>query len=371
MPTTPGAGEAAGEPLIRLRDVSRTFPARTRQGTPVVALDHVDLDVADGEILGVVGYSGAGKSTLLRLVNALDRPSGGTVTVAGREVSSMSERALRAVRSEIGMIFQQFNLFSSRTVWGNIAYPLQVAGVPRAEHQARISELLHFVGLADKAHAHVEQLSGGQKQRIGIARALATNPRILLADEATSALDPQTTAEVLALLRRVNTELGVTILLITHEMEVVRSLAHRVAVMEAGRVVELGDAYDVFATPQHPATRRFVSTLVEKGPPARAVDRLRARHPGRLVTLSFRDGTASPADVFAAFIERGIGFGLVHGGVEDVRGRTFGHLTFALTGTEADVDAALAHVATLVEVSEPAGADTGARPGAGLGEVNA
>ena len=346
MPTTT-------EPLIRLAGVSRSFAARTSQGSPVLALDGVDLDVAEGEVLGVVGYSGAGKSTLLRLVNALDRPTSGSVTVAGREVSSLPERALREVRRDIGMIFQQFNLFSSRTVWGNIAYPLQIAGVPKAQHQARISELLHFVGLGDKAHAHVEQLSGGQKQRVGIARALATNPRILLADEPTSALDPQTTSEVLALLRRVNEELGVTIVLITHEMEVVRSLAHRVAVMEAGRVVESGDTYDVFAAPRHTATRRFVSTLVEKGPPARALERLRARHRGRMVTLSFRDDEASPADVFTAFIERQVNFELVHGGVEDVRGRTFGHLTFTLTGDDAAVADALAHVATLVEVTTP------------------
>lgn len=353
MTTTPST-PAPGGPLIRLADVSRVFPARSRQGAAVTALDHVDLDVRAGEVLGVVGYSGAGKSTLLRLVNALDRPTSGTVTVAGREVSSLSERALREVRRDIGMIFQQFNLFASRTVWGNIAYPLTVAGVPKDQHRERISQLLHFVGLADKAHVHVEQLSGGQKQRVGIARALATDPRILLADEPTSALDPQTTAEVLALLRRVNEELGVTIVLITHEMEVVRSLASRVAVMEAGRIVELGDTYDVFAAPQHPATQRFVSTLVEKGPQPRALDRLRERHAGRMVTLSFRDGDASPADVFAAFIERGVTFELVHGGVEDVHGRTFGHLTFALTGADAAVADAVSYVATLVEVTTPA-----------------
>lgn len=341
------------EPLIRLAGVSRAFPPRSRHGATVHALDGVDLDVATGEVLGVVGYSGAGKSTLLRMINALDRPTSGVVSVAGREVSGLSDRDLREVRRDIGMIFQQFNLFSSRTVWGNVAYPLQVAGVPKEQHQARISELLHFVGLADKAHAHIEQLSGGQKQRVGIARALATDPRILLADEPTSALDPQTTAEVLALLRRVNEELGVTIVLITHEMEVVRSLAHRVAVMEAGRVVELGDTYEVFASPRHPATRRFVSTLVEKGPPPRALERLRSRHAGRMVTLSFRDEDVSPADVFAAFIDRRVVFELVHGGVEDVRGRTFGHLTFALTGEDHAVEDALAHVATLVEVTLP------------------
>jgi D-methionine transport system ATP-binding protein len=336
--------------LIEFREVSRVFPGRTAtSGGPVVALDHVDLDVAEGDILGVVGYSGAGKSTLLRLVNGLDRPTSGTVTVAGREVSALPEGRLAEVRRDIGMIFQHFNLFRSRTVWGNIAYPLQLAGATREEQQHRISELLHFVGLADKAHAHIEQLSGGQKQRVGIARALATKPRILLADEATSALDPQTTADVLALLRRVNEELGITIVLITHEMEVVRSLAHHVAVMEAGRIVEHGTAYDVFADPQHPATQRFVGTLVEKGPPASSVESLRERHPGRLVTLSFRE--QSPASVFRTFVDGGVDFELVHGGIEDVRGRTFGHLTLALTGDQADVDAALERVGELVEIS--------------------
>jgi D-methionine transport system ATP-binding protein len=337
--------------LIQFRDVSRSFPGAPSRNAdrPVVALDHVTLDVAEGDILGIVGYSGAGKSTLLRLVNALDRPTSGSVVVAGREVSSLSESALSEVRRDIGMIFQHFNLFRSRTVWGNIAYPLQLAGMSKAEQQARISELLHFVGLADKAHAHIEQLSGGQKQRVGIARALATKPRILLADEATSALDPQTTADVLALLRRVNEELGITIVLITHEMEVVRSLAHHVAVMEAGRVVEHGAAYDVFADPQHPATQRFVGTLIEKGPSASSVPALRQRHAGRLVTLSFRE--QSPATVFRLFVESGVDFELVHGGIEDVRGRTFGHLTLALTGAAADVDAALARVGELVEIS--------------------
>jgi D-methionine transport system ATP-binding protein len=243
-------------------------------------------------------------------------------------------------------------------VWGNIAYPLQLARVPKAEQQRRISELLHFVGLADKAHAHIEQLSGGQKQRVGIARALATKPRILLADEATSALDPQTTADVLALLRRVNEELGITIVLITHEMEVVRSLAHHIAVMEAGRIVEHGAAYDVFADPQHPATQRFVGTLIEKGPAAPSVPALRERHAGQLVTLSFRE--QSPATVFRIFVESGVEFELVHGGIEDVRGRTFGHLTLALTGDPTAVDAALARAGELVEISPVADVDPAA-----------
>lgn len=332
--------------MIDIQNVSTAFDSA---GGSFTAVDDVSLHIRRGTIQGIIGFSGAGKSTLLRNINLLERPTSGRVLVDGVDLVTLSDAELRTKRHDIGMIFQHFNLFRSRTVWGNIAYPLQLAGATREEQQHRISELLHFVGLADKAHAHIEQLSGGQKQRVGIARALATKPRILLADEATSALDPQTTADVLALLRRVNEELGITIVLITHEMEVVRSLAHHVAVMEAGRIVEHGTAYDVFADPQHPATQRFVGTLVEKGPPASSVESLRERHPGRLVTLSFRE--QSPASVFRTFVDGGVDFELVHGGIEDVRGRTFGHLTLALTGDQADVDAALARVGELVEIN--------------------
>ena len=259
-------------PLVELTDVHKTFPA-ARGRTPVEAIRGVDLTVEAGEIVGIVGYSGAGKSTLVRLINALETTTSGSVRVGGREITGLKERELREVRLGIGMIFQQFNLFRSRTVWGNIAYPLEVAGVPKAEQNARISDLLHFVGLADKAHSHVEELSGGQKQRVGIARALATNPQLLLADESTSALDPETTQEVLALLRRVNRELGITIVVITHEMDVVRSLAHRVVVMEAGRIVEEGPVVRVLSDPQQPVTRRFVSTIVDDEPDVRGAGR--------------------------------------------------------------------------------------------------
>jgi D-methionine transport system ATP-binding protein len=250
------------------------------------------------------------------------------------------------------MIFQQFNLFRSRTVWGNIAYPLEVAGVSKAEQNARISDLLHFVGLADKAHSHVEELSGGQKQRVGIARALATNPQLLLADESTSALDPETTQEVLALLRRVNRELGITIVVITHEMDVVRSLAHRVVVMEAGRVVEEGPVVRVLSDPQQPVTRRFVSTIVDDEPDVEALAALHARHAGRFVKLAFRGDDVRQSDVFAVLLEHGVRFELVFGGIEEVQGETFGNLTLALDGDPVAVDAALAAVRALVPAKE-------------------
>ncbi len=337
-------------PLVELTDVHKTFPA-ARGRTPVEAIRGVDLTVEAGEIVGIVGYSGAGKSTLVRLINALETTTAGSVRVGGREVTGLKERELREVRLGIGMIFQQFNLFRSRTVWGNIAYPLEVAGVPTQERNARISDLLHFVGLADKAHSHVEELSGGQKQRVGIARALATNPQLLLADEATSALDPDTTQEVLGLLRRVNRELGITIVVITHEMDVVRSLAHRVVVMEAGRIVEEGPVVRVLSDPREPVTRRFVSTIVDGEPDPEALAALHARHAGRFVTLAFRDDVRQ-SDVFAVLLEHGVRFELVFGGIEEVQGATFGNLTLALDGDPAAVDAAVDAVRALVPTKE-------------------
>jgi D-methionine transport system ATP-binding protein len=303
-------------------------------------------------VCGIIGYSGAGKSTVLRLVNALETPTGGTVEIDGRDITRLRERELRELRGDIGMIFQQFNLFDSRTVAKNVAYPLEVAGRPRAEIAARVDDLLRFVGLADKARSYPEQLSGGQKQRVGIARALATSPRILLADEATSALDPDTTQEVLALLARINAELGVTILVITHEMDVIRTLADRVVVMENGRIIESGAVFDVLSAPQHAATRRFVASIIEDVPAGDQLRTLRDRHPGRIVTFTVREGDVTQADVFAALSAHGVRFELIHGGINDIAGRVFGHLTLALTG-EADavqraIDAASAF-APLIE----------------------
>lgn len=337
--------------LIELSGVTKTYPGR-RGGPPVHAVRDVDLSVEAGEIVGIVGYSGAGKSTLVRLVNALESATAGSISVNGTVITGLSERRLQPVRRTIGMIFQQFNLFHSRTVYGNVAYPLQVAGVPRAEQHERIAQLLTFVGLVDKAHAHPEQLSGGQKQRVGIARALATRPAVLLADEATSALDPETTVDVLNLLRKVNEELGITIIVITHEMEVVRSIADRVVVMEQGRIVEQGTAFDVFSRPQHPATQRFVRTLIDDVPDPRAVEAIRRRHPGRLLTISFRDETVRQAAVFAELVSRDVEFELVHGGVEQVRGRAFGHLTLELRGQDRQVDDAVSAISALVETTE-------------------
>ena len=215
-----------------------------------------------------------------------------------------------------------------------------------------MAELLRFVGLADKARAHPEQLSGGQKQRVGIARALATRPSILLADEATSALDPQTTHEVLDLLGRVNREQGVTIVVITHEMDVIQTIATKVAVMEKGRVIEQGEVFDVFSRPQNPASQRFVGTVIKGLPSPAEAAALRERHTGRLVTFSFRDGDSSQSQVLLDLAQAGLEFELVYGGINDIRGRAFGHLTLAIRGADAAIDEALRGIRQHAEVTE-------------------
>ncbi|MER7003237.1 methionine ABC transporter ATP-binding protein [Dactylosporangium sp. NPDC000555] len=336
-----GRAGVPAPPHVRLSHVTKAF-TRGSNGTRVVALDDVSLDVAKGEVFGVIGHSGAGKSTLIRMINGLETPTSGQVYVGDHEVTALSEGDRRDVRRDIGMIFQQFNLFRSRTVAGNVAYPLKVAGVGRAERDRRVARLLDFVGLLDRAHDYPEQLSGGQKQRVGIARALATEPSLLLADEATSALDPRTTAEVVALLGRVNRELGVTIVLITHELDVIRAVADRVAVIDGGRIVEAGTVYDVFAHPSTPAAADFVRDALRDRPSAETLARLRRTHSGRLVTVAIRDRTGFQTALAKTFLAYGVAADIVFGGISELQERPVGSLTFELTGPDGAVDAALA-----------------------------
>jgi D-methionine transport system ATP-binding protein len=238
--------------------VSKTFKSH---GHTVEACKDVTLEVHPGEIYGVIGHSGAGKSTLVRLINQLETTTSGKLHVLNQDVGVLKERDLKNLRAQIGMIFQQFNLFSAKKVFKNVEYPLKLAKIAKDERLLRVQELLKFVGLESKANAYPAKLSGGQKQRVAIARALATNPKILLADEATSALDPETTLDVLRLLKRINRELGITIVLITHTMSVVRLICDKVAVMDSGEVVEIGDTQQIFKNPKHPTTRNFINTL--------------------------------------------------------------------------------------------------------------
>ncbi|HBH56025.1 MAG TPA: methionine ABC transporter ATP-binding protein [Kocuria sp.] len=346
---------STADALVRFKDVSKVFTTGSRRRPrTVTAVDSVNLEIRRGEVFAVIGYSGAGKSTLVRLINGLEPVTSGSLEVAGQRVDGRSETQLAPVRRDIGMIFQQFNLFTSRTVAGNIEYPLRRAGWKAEDRQARVAELLEFVGLTERAGNYPEQLSGGQKQRVGIARALATSPELLLADESTSALDPETTQEVLGLLRRVNRELGITIVLITHEMDVVRAVADRVAVMDGGRVVETGTTAEVFAHPQAETTRRFVSSVMRTVPREDELAKLRSEHPGRLVLVDIADrnriGTA-----LSEAARDGVSFEIAFGGISILQSHTFGTLTLSLDGPEDAVSRAveaLRAVTTVQEVSE-------------------
>ena len=241
--------------MIRVENVSKTYTGK--QGT-VEAVKDVSLEIGVGEIFGIIGFSGAGKSTLIRLLNGLETVTSGHIYIYGKDITTLKRKELLKERQKIAMIFQHFNLLWSRTVEENIAFSLEIAGVPKAKRKAKVAELIDLVGLTGREKSYPSQLSGGQKQRVGIARALANDPEVLLCDEATSALDPKTTKDILKLLVEINQELGLTIVLITHEMHVVRQICHRVAVMEEGRVVESGEVIEVFKNPQQPITKQFV-----------------------------------------------------------------------------------------------------------------
>ncbi|MET0254882.1 MAG: methionine ABC transporter ATP-binding protein [Luteibacter sp.] len=333
--------------MIRFAAASKSYRV---EGALVPALEPVDLTIERGEVFGIIGHSGAGKSTLLRLINLLERPSAGQVFIDGRDVTHAQGAELRRLRAGIGMIFQHFNLLSSRTVADNVAFPLRLHGdMGEADIAARVDELLALVGLTAHARKFPAQLSGGQKQRVGIARALASKPSILLCDEATSALDPQTTASVLELLADINRRLGLTIVLITHEMDVIRRVCDRVAVLDAGRVVEMGGVADVFLHPRHPTTRRFVAEADHRegrGGEFPGID-------GRLFRLSFR-GEATYSPLLSRVVrDTGIEYNLLSGRVDRIKDTPYGQLTLAMNGER--LEDALAQIrAAGVDIEEVA-----------------
>jgi len=332
---------------IEFREITKIFKQKKAR---VKALDHVSMTIEPGEIVGIIGYSGAGKSTLVRMINGLDTPSAGELLLDDTNIVGMSEKKLRGIRRNIGMIFQQFNLMNSRTAAGNIEYPLQLQGVGKQERAKRVQELLDFVGLGDKGKSYPEQLSGGQKQRVGIARALATNPSLLLADEATSALDPTTTQEVLDLLRQVNKEFGITIVVITHEMEVVRSIADKVAVMENGRVVEQGSVYEVFSNPQTSVAAKFVATSLRNEPDVVETDDLLA-HEGRLFTINLTEESGF-FTAAARLKEAGVSIAVVHGGITTLQQHSFGKLTVRLSGDNNAIEEFYRTLSTTTQIEE-------------------
>jgi D-methionine transport system ATP-binding protein len=323
-----GEASAAAEDVVRLVELKRRFGA-------TAALDGVSLRVRKGEILGIIGRSGAGKSTLIRCLNGLERPNSGDVFIEGREISRLGERDLQPLRRRIGMIFQHFNLLSAKTVEDNVALPLKIEGRPRAERLRRAAELLDLVGLSDKAKSYPASLSGGQKQRVGIARALAARPALLLSDEATSALDPETTRSILALLRDINRQLGLTILLITHEMEVIRSIADRVAVIDAGRIVEQGTVWSVFADPQSLVTQSLLGTIRPQLP----LELAARLHPGAGAETILRidlAGEAARGPLLSDLTAMVPGsFRLVHGGIDHIQQQPVGTLFLSVPGSDA------------------------------------
>ena len=330
--------------MIRLEGVTKRF--RSAAGERL-ALDGVDLNVASGQVFGVVGRSGAGKSTLIRAINLLERPDAGTVTVDGREMTALSPADLRDARRRIGMIFQHFNLLNAKTIAENVAFPLRLEGRPSGEVDRRVASLLEQLGLSEHAKKHPAQLSGGQKQRVGIARALACEPGVLLCDEATSALDPETTDEILSLLDQLNRDLKLTIVLITHQMEVVRRVCDRVAVLKDGRVIEEGATADVFLHPQHPATRAMLAEG-EEGFEAADVP-----SGGRLAKLTFRGGSTYEPELSRVARSVGVDYSILSGRISRIRGEPYGQLVVAFTG--GDAEAAVARLTARGVVVESVG----------------
>ena len=325
--------------LIQLTNVKKTFNGKNGN---IQAVNDVSLNVEKGDIYGIVGYSGAGKSTLVRLLNGLELPTSGEVIVNDQDITKLKNKELRTFRKKIGMIFQHFNLLWSRTVLENIQLPLELAGVPKSKRKERAEELLRLVGLEGRGQAYPSQLSGGQKQRVGIARALANDPEILLCDEATSALDPQTTEEVLDLLLAINKKLNLTIVLITHEMNVIRKICNKVAVMELGKGVEEGDVLTVFRQPKKEVTKRFVQQDIE--PEADSTELLaeliKEKPSGRLATLTFSERNANEPVISQAIRRYNIDVNVVYGKIKQVKEGSFGSLTVLMTGETKELDQA-------------------------------
>lgn len=328
--------------MIEIEHLNKTYPSPTGD---IHALRDVDLRIDDGEIFGIIGLSGAGKSTLVRCINLLERPTSGTVRIDGRDMTQLSRRDLLKARQDIGMIFQSFNLLEQRTVLRNICFPLEIAGVKRDKAQARAEELLELVGLSDRAKAYPSQLSGGQKQRVAIARALANDPKVLLCDEATSALDPKTTRSILKLLREVNQRLDITIVVITHQMSVVKYICDRAAVMEKGRVVEEGTILEIFSHPKMPVTKGFIDTATNVDDLYELLEETRSGdgvNHGQTVYLLTYTGSSAGKPLMVELYQRfGVEANIIFGNVELLKGTPLGKLAVTLSGTPESVGDAL------------------------------
>ncbi|RLL46532.1 methionine ABC transporter ATP-binding protein [Oceanobacillus piezotolerans] len=336
--------------MISIKGLRKVFTSDNRK---INAVDDLTLNIQEGEIFGVIGYSGAGKSTFIRLLNRLEEPTSGSIEIGEQEITSLNTRDLRKARQEIGMIFQHFNLLWSRTVKDNIAFPLEIAGVAKQEREKRVQELIDLVGLSGRENAYPSQLSGGQKQRVGIARALANKPKLLLCDEATSALDPETTNSILDLLVDINQKLGLTIILITHEMHVIRKICRRVAVMEKGKIVEQGDVLDVFSNPKKPVTKKFVQQIMGETDEAEDTEKILATYKeGKLVRLHFIGDAANESLISKVIRKFPIDINILQGKITQTQSGGYGTMFVQLKGEEPDIQQAIEFIQseTTVEV---------------------
>lgn len=328
--------------MIELVNVEKTYYSKAGD---IHALKKTTLSIKAGEIFGIIGLSGAGKSTLVRCINMLERPTNGQVFVDGADLTAMSEAQLRKARQSIGMIFQHFNLLTSRTVYQNIAFPLEIQGLSKAEIDKRVRPLLELVQLQDRANYYPSQLSGGQKQRVGIARALASNPKVLLCDEATSALDPQTTKSILELLQDINKKLNLTIVLITHQMEVVKMICDRVAVMENGNIIEEGSMVDMFTNPQHPTTKEFTKSVVNAEIPE-MINKLTLTDTYKngsklIVRISFIGDSAGEPIVSGMVKHFSVDVSILYGNIDQLKDVPFGTLIIEISGDKEGINNAL------------------------------
>ncbi|MDN4074954.1 methionine ABC transporter ATP-binding protein [Fictibacillus terranigra] len=323
--------------MIEVRNLVKVYRSKKKE---IVGVNNVSLSVKAGEIYGIIGYSGAGKSSLLRCLNLLEKPTSGEVEIDGVNLPSLKGEDLRKARLKIGMIFQHFHLVSSKTVYENIAFALKAAGKSKDEAEKRVLELLDLVGLADKKEQYPAQLSGGQKQRVGIARALANNPKVLLCDEATSALDPSTTKSILNLLKDINRKLGLTIVLITHEMEVVKEICHKVAVMQNGEVIEEGGVYDIFSNPQEPLTKDFINSILQFELPQQLIQNRK----GKIIRIQFKGEIAEESVVSELFQKYKVKGNILHGKIEYIQEIPLGIFIMELTGEDSEVERAIEYI---------------------------
>lgn len=315
--------------MIEFKNISKHYQLK---GQTIRALDQINLQIPDGSIFGIIGYSGAGKSTLIRLINLLERPDEGQVIIHQKDFTALDAHTLRQERANIGMIFQHFNLLQTKTVAANIEMPMRLLGYSKAEREKRLNELLDFIDLKHKRDAFPDELSGGQKQRVGIARALANHPKILLCDEATSALDPQTTQSVLQLLKKINKEQGITIVMVTHEMDVIESVCDYVAVMEHGKVIETGSTLDIFSQPQHPTTRTFIQTVLQQQLPVNILNNLENQNHHSIYCLKFLGKSAQETVVQAVIKKFDLSLNILFANMTEIHGTVIGQMFIQLLG---------------------------------------